>query len=243
MSNNYFIYLFREKETNTVIYVGSTRQITERLNEHRRAFRDKSHELPIHRYMRNNNLKLFEDVEVSIVAYLENVSKEEALKVEALYFYKYKDTLKNTRPAEVRTDEYSPRSKAVKCINDNKCFVSIRRASEYYGLNRNTIMSHLNKGTVLKNGLVFRYLDSNNKQVATIYRIYCVEDSKYFTTIKSCADFYGVRQNMIYSLLRYNKEECFFNGKHFRRCNDYSERKYTQVSGNGETPNKECDIV
>lgn len=241
---NYLIYLFRVKTTGTVIYVGSTKQIGQRLNEHRRAFREKNHELPIHTYMKAHNLKLFKDVEVCIVDYLENVSREKALELEAEYYYKYKDTIQNTRPAEIRNGEFAPRSKPVKCLNDGKCFVSIREASEYYGINRVTIMSHLNKGTIIKSGLTFQYLDSNEPQVSTVYRIYCVEDNRYFSTIKSCAETYGITPSVLHQALRGGKEECFMQGKHFRRCNDYRKHSreakklvgYTQVSGNGETP-------
>ena len=218
---NYLIYLFRVKESGTVIYVGSTRQIGQRLNEHRRAFREKKHELPIHAYMKANNLELFKDVEVCIVDYLENVSKEKAYELEAEYYYKYRDTVKNTRPAEKRSGEFSPQSKPVKCLNDGKCFVSIREASEYYGLNRVTIMAHLNKGSVLKCGLVFQYMHPDEQHIPSVYRIYCVEDNRYFSTIKSCAEAYGIKPGFMHQALRRNKEECLLQGKHFRRCRDY----------------------
>ncbi len=217
----YYIYLFREKETGNVIYVGSTMYISNRLNEHRRAFREEKHELPIHTYMKGKNLKLFDDVEVCIVKELPNSTKEEVLKVEAEYYFKYKDTVKNTRPAEIRTGVYSTQSKPVICTNDEKTFVSIREASEFYGLNRVTIMNHLNKGSVLKNGLVFRYLNDSDNKINPTYRIYCETDDKYFSTFKSCSEAYDIPSYTMYNLMKDNVIEFDFQGRHFRRCNDY----------------------
>lgn len=223
-SKQYFIYLFRVKQTGEVIYVGSTRAIGKRLNEHRRAFRDSKYELPIHFYMKQNGLKLFNDVEVCIVEFLQNVSKQKALEVEAEYYFRYKDTLKNTRPAEIRNGEFSVNSKAVKCLNDGNEFLSIRQAAEHYGLNRATIMNHLNHGSILKSGLVFEYINPTSNIKRSVYVIYCVEDNRYFSTIKSCAEAYGMTSQQIYNRLR--KQDSFmFCGKHFERCNDYQKQK------------------
>lgn len=223
-AKQYFIYLFRVKETGEVIYVGSTRAIGQRLNEHRRAFTDPKHELPIHTYMKQNGLKLFDDVEVCIVKFLQNISKEMALEAEAEYYYKYKDTLKNTRPAEIRNGEFATRNKGVKCLNDGKEFISIRRAAEYYGLNRVTIMNHLNHGSIIKSGLVFEYINPTDNIDRSIYVIRCIEDNRYFSTIKSCAEVYGMTSQQIYNRLR--KQDSFmFCGKHFERCNDYQKQK------------------
>lgn len=219
-ANQYFIYLFREKQTGSVIYVGSTRAIGKRLNEHRRAFREPKHELPIHTYMKQNNLKLFDDVEVCIVEFLQGVPKEKALEVEAEYYYRYEKTLKNVRPAENRIGEFSARNKAVRCLNDGKEHLSIRQAAEFYGLNRVTIMNHLNKGSILKNGLVFEYINPADNVKRSVYVIRCIEDNRFFSTLKSCAEEYGMTMQQIYNRLR--KHDSFmFCGKHFERCNDY----------------------
>ena len=89
-AKQYFIYLFRVKKTREVIYVGSTKAIGKRLNEHRRAFREPKHQLPIHIYMKENHLKLFDDVEVCIVEYLSEGTEEQALELEAKYYYNTK---------------------------------------------------------------------------------------------------------------------------------------------------------
>ena len=220
-AKQYFIYLFRVKSSGEVIYVGSTKSIGKRLNEHRRAFREPAHELPIHAYMKQNNLELFHDVEVCIVEYLDDATKEEALKIEADYYYKYQDTIKNTRPAEIRDVEFSPRNIAVMFISDGKEFVSIRQAAEYYGVNRVTIANHLNEGTRLKSGLVFEYIGATSTgNRSSVYVIRCVEDDKYFSTLKSCAEEYGMTLSQIYNRLRNGNNEFMFCGKHFERCND-----------------------
>lgn len=224
LAKQYFIYLFRVKKTGKVIYVGSTKAIGKRLNEHRRGMREQSHRMPIHDFMKENNLKLFEDVEVSIVDFFTNATKDEVLKKEAEYYYKYKETLKNTRPAEIRNDEFSPRSKPIKCLNDGKIFVSIRKAAEEYGLNRATISKHLNKGSILKNGLVFEYIKPEDKVARNLYKIRCIEDDAYFSTFKSCASAYGMTESQIYNRMR-NSNDFVFCGKHFERCNDYQNKE------------------
>lgn len=223
-AKQYFIYLFRVKRTGQVIYVGSTRAIGQRLNEHRRAFNDSKHELPIHTYMKQNGLKLFDDVEVCIVEFLQDVPKEKALELEAEYYFRYRDTLKNTRPAEIRTGEFSVRNKPVKCLNDGNEFLSIRQAAEYYGLNRVTIMNHLNHGSIIKSGLVFEYISPTDNIKRSVYVIRCVEDDRYFSTIKSCAEEYGMTSQQIYNRLR-KQDKFMFCGKHFERCNDYRKQE------------------
>lgn len=223
-AKQYFIYLFRVKKTGDVIYVGSTKAIGKRLNQHRRAFKEPKHELPIHAYMKENHLSLFDDVEVCIVEYLPGGTKEQVLEIEAKYYYKYKDTIKNTRPAEIRSGEFSVRNKSVKCLNDGNVFISIRKAAEYYGMNRVTLMYHLNKGTILKSGLVFEYVNQENAVGRSLYKICCIEDERYFSTLKSCAEFYGMTQQQISNRLR-NGDSFMFCGKHFERCNDYRKPK------------------
>ena len=222
LAEQYYIYLFRVKKTQQVIYVGSTKQIGARLNEHRRGFKDPKHEMPIHTYMKENNLKLFDDVEVVIVEYWSKTTKEHALEVEAEYYYKYKDTVKNTRPAEQRSGIFSSRNKPIKCLNDNKIYASIREASRTYDLDRITIANHLNKGTKLKSGLIFMYLDeSQNNLDRKLYVVYCVEDNRYFIHYTDCEKFYGIPHGQLSSkYLRGDKKECMYQGKTFRKCND-----------------------
>ena len=173
------------------------------MNEHRRAFRDPSHELPIHRYMKEQGLKLFDDVEVVIVEFLNNTTREKALEVEAQYYFKYKDTVKNTRPAEIRSGVYSSRNKPVRCVNDGKVFISIRKAADYYGVDRSTVMYNLNKGRKLYNGLLFEYV--NEKDVVdrkNMIAIKCLDDGKCFQMVSHCAEYYGIPKWKFYDKAR-----------------------------------------
>ena len=217
----YFIYLFRVKKTQEVIYVGSTRNISMRLNEHRRAFKEPKHELPVHKYMIANGLELFSDVEVVIVECLRGVSKHEALEVEAEYFYRYKDTLKNTRPAELRAGIYAARNKPVRCVNDGQVFYSIRQAAEHYKTTRYSLMNHLNKGTRLKSELVFEYVkDDDVVARRNLYVVRCVEDDKYFQFFTHCARYYGIPKWTFEDAARDGAKSWKLEGKTFERCND-----------------------
>lgn len=244
-NQQYFIYLFRIKETQEVIYVGSCRNISKRLAEHRRAFREPKHELPIHKYMKDNHLKLFDDVEVAIVEYSNNMTRKEALELEAEYFYRYKDTLRNTRPAEIRTGIYATRNKPVKCLTDGKVFYSVRKAAEYYGVTRHTLMRHLNRGTRLKSELIFEYVDEDDVVARrNFYVVRCIDDDKYFQFFTNCAAYYGIPKYLFEDAARDGAKTWKCGGRTFERCNDYPEREYIQANGNGENPEKQdCDIV
>lgn len=236
-ANQYFVYLFRVKKTQEVIYVGSCKNISKRLNEHRRAFREPKHELPIHKYMMENNLELFTDVEVVIVEYSSNMTKQKAWDLEAEYYHRYKDTLKNTRPAEIRTGIYAPRSKPVRCLNDGRLFCSIRQAAEHYGIVRNSLMKHLNEGVRLRCELLFEYVGENDEEARRkLYVVRCVEDDKYFQFFTNCARYYGIPKSRFEDAARDGAKRWKCGGRTFERCNDYSERKYTQARGNGENP-------
>lgn len=119
----YLIYLFVEKQSQKVIYVGSTARPSARIKEHMLSLKNKKPKNKIHQYMINNNLKLYKDVEVHWIDCTENILDGRLL--EEQYFYKYQDTLLNERPGEDRTNQYNPRHRLVKCIEDNKEFNSI----------------------------------------------------------------------------------------------------------------------
>ena len=217
----YVIYLFRVKKTQEVIYVGSTRNIGMRLNEHRRAFREPKHELPIHKYMMENNLELFTDVEVAIVEYLSGVTRQAALEVEAEYYHRYKDTLKNTRPAEIRSGIYSVKNKPVRCLNDGQVFYSLRKAAEYYGITRYSLANHLNKGCHLKSELAFEYVREDDVvSRRNLYVVRCIEDDKYFQFFTHCAKYYGISKSRFEDAARDGAKQWKLDGKTFERCND-----------------------
>ena len=60
----YTIYLFKEKNTGNIIYVGSSSRPAARMKEHLLSLNGKKKKTNIHKYMLENNLRLFKDVEV-----------------------------------------------------------------------------------------------------------------------------------------------------------------------------------
>lgn len=137
MINFYLIYVFKIKKTSQIIYVGSTRTIGARINEHRRAMREINREQPIHKYLKSNNLKLIEDVEIDIIDTAN--TKEEALEKESFYFDKFKRTIANTWRAEERENEKSPVRCPLKVSNKEIYFTSQREAATKLGVSRYNI--------------------------------------------------------------------------------------------------------
>lgn len=140
----YYIYLFVVKESNRVIYVGSTRTIGSRINEHRRSIRERDREQPIHKYLKENNLELIKDVAISIVDIAD--SKEESLKLETKYFNKYKKTISNIWKAEDKSGEYSPVRQPLICTKTNEVYKSQRDASEKLGISRYQVKKKTESG-------------------------------------------------------------------------------------------------
>lgn len=156
-SKVYYIYLFREKESQKVIYVGSSARPMERIKEHIQVSEGrKESNQAIYKYMKSNNLELIKDVEI---VWVERVGdKEEALKLEADYFYRYKETVLNDRPSEDRNGEYNPKRRKVKCLNDGKIFNTVTECALYYGKGRTTI------NNILKGYDNKRYTIINNEK-------------------------------------------------------------------------------
>lgn len=137
----YMVYLFREKATGEVIYVGSSARPMPRLKEHRQQLNGSKKPNKIHQYMAEKNLELYQDVTVEFVYNAE--SREEMLEVEEEYYFRYIDTIKNERPAENRFGMYNPRKRRVICLNDGNRFKTVSECAKYYGKGRTTISNVL----------------------------------------------------------------------------------------------------
>ncbi|KIP23794.1 GIY-YIG catalytic domain protein [Bacillus thuringiensis serovar morrisoni] len=137
----YLVYLFKEKSSGEIIYVGSTARPTARLKEHREQLEGRKRPNRIHRYMRDEKLTLYKDVEVLWCDCARD--KEEMLKLEEEYYYKYVKTIKNERPGENRKLFYNPRSRNVVCLNDGKEFRTVTECADHYKKGRTTISNVL----------------------------------------------------------------------------------------------------
>jgi len=153
----YYIYLFVVKDTQEVIYVGSTLSIGERLNEHRRSFREKRREQPIHKYMKLNDLELLTDVSYSVVDFAE--SKEEALKKEGMYFDLHRETTANVWKADERDGVKSPVRKTVKSKKDGTVFNSMNAAAKHYGVTRHQIYKMVDNGELVEVDIDSKYIN------------------------------------------------------------------------------------
>lgn len=138
----YLVYVFVEKESEKVIYVGSTARPSARIKEHNLSLAGKKPKGAIHNYMIKNNLKLYKDVEVRWIDCADNILDGRLL--EEKYYYLYEDTVLNERPGEDRTKNYNPRHRLVRCLEDGKEFKSVLSCSEYYNVPRTTISNQLN---------------------------------------------------------------------------------------------------
>ena len=137
----YVVYLFREKKSGNVIYVGSSARPAERMKEHLQSLNGIKPKMKIHNYMLNNGLKLYRDVEVVWVDCANN--KAEMALLEEQYYYQYQATLLNDRPGENRYGWYNPKRRAIRCVNDGKVFNTISECGIYYGKARTTIQRTL----------------------------------------------------------------------------------------------------
>lgn len=139
----YIVYLFREKRNGNVIYVGSSARPIVRLKEHKQQLEGMKKPNKIHKYMIKNNLRLYDDVSVEFVK--ETKNKQEMLKEEEKFYFLFSETLKNERPADIKTEFYNPRRRKVKCLNDNKIFKTVTECAKYYKKGRTTISNVLIK--------------------------------------------------------------------------------------------------
>jgi hypothetical protein len=153
----YYVYIFRVKETGKVIYVGSTRTIGGRINEHRRSMREKNRRQPIHKYLIANHLELIKDVEICVIDYAH--TKDEGLKLESYYYHKYAITALNVWDANERTGKNSPVRKALKTADGKHFFNSQREAAKELGTYRQAINQMVKRGEIVQVELPGAYVN------------------------------------------------------------------------------------
>lgn len=153
----YAVYLFQEKKTGNIIYVGSTSRWSARMKEHQRALRDGKGSGAIHKYMNANNLRLVDDVRILWEATADNA--EDMLKLEEKYYYKYlpQGHLLNERPANDMRGGNNPKRRKTKCLNDGKLFETISEAARFYGIPRTSVdaVVHGRRSYTTHNGIKY----------------------------------------------------------------------------------------
>ena len=159
MINLYYIYIFRVKKDGRVIYVGSSRTIGARINEHRRGMREKRREQPIHTYLLLNNIKLIKDVEISIIDTAR--TKKESLEKESYYYDLYQKTIANIWRAEEREGKKSPVRQPLKLKGREVFFESQREAADKLGISRYSVRKMLEKGELELVNLKYKYLNES----------------------------------------------------------------------------------
>lgn len=146
----YSIYKFVEKSTDKVIYVGSTARFSARMKEHGLAIIGSKPQSKIHKYLAENNLQLYKDIEVIICD--SATTKELAHELESNLFYLYQETLLNDRPAEIKFGEFNPKRRQIHCLESGRTFKTVLAASRYYNIPRTTIYKYLDIKPYIKNG-------------------------------------------------------------------------------------------
>lgn len=157
MANVFFVYLFEEVETKKVFYVGVTKFIGRRMNEHKR---DRSvgrgKRTPLYVYMRDNDLELFKNVEVRLVGYTHD--RVEASRMESEYIKKYADTVQNLVKTDTRKYSTDPRYRKVRCITTGETFHAVKPVCDKYKISRHHLVKFIERGEEI-DGLKFEFIE------------------------------------------------------------------------------------
>jgi predicted GIY-YIG superfamily endonuclease len=157
----FIVYLFKEKKTETVIYVGSSARPAERMKEHIASIKGNKPRNKIQRYMHSNGLELFKDVEVIWIDCAE--SRDEMISKEQEYYYKHVNTIMNERPGDNKSGWYNPRRRVIRCVNNGVEYRTVTECAELLNVGRTTLSDVLNnrKPHLNVNGekLLFEYVN------------------------------------------------------------------------------------
>lgn len=146
MANVVFVYLLVTCDTDTVFYVGTTRCVGRRLNEHRNYLL-RSHRTPLYVYMRDHDLELFRNVYVKLVAYAR--SREEAAQIETAYIERYKDTVTNVIKHDSRKYSTDPRYIKVRCVDTGQIWHAVKPAARAFGISRYKLTKAIERGELI----------------------------------------------------------------------------------------------
>ena len=148
LANILFVYLFERTDTKEVFYVGVTKYVGRRLNEHRRDLK-RVKTTPLYVYMRDNDLELFKNVEVRLVAYCN--SRDDANLIEAEYIEKYKNTVVNFIELDTRKYLTDPRWIKIKCVDTNEIFNDVMSCCRKFNVTRYKLMKAIDNNQAINN--------------------------------------------------------------------------------------------
>lgn len=151
-----FIYVFKEIKTGKIIYVGQTRYLGRRLNEHRDSLKDTTLHTSIYVYMREHQLEFFRDVEIDIVGYTQDI--DEASKLESEFIKKYQDTVQNVVSYDTRKYNTDPRLRKIRCIETGDEYWAMKPVMEKYNISRYLLDKAIKNKTKIAN-LTFEYIE------------------------------------------------------------------------------------
>lgn len=158
--NKSFIYTILQKSTNEILYVGSTKNIVNRTNQHKANILQKKGNIPLYKYLHQINTS-WEDLHIDIVYENEYINKKHLTSIEAEYIKKLKPKC-NVR-IEGRTKQeyyYDNRNiileKRYNHYNQNKERILSKR-KEFYTKHRLTLLerskAYYNKQKQIENQL------------------------------------------------------------------------------------------
>lgn len=152
----FFVYEIREIKNGNVLYVGVTRMLGRRFNEHVNALA-KLKGAGIYEYMHKNGLEFYKDVEFVVVDRV--FSRDVANEKEAELIKEHASTVQNNIKIDRRVYNYDCVTwVGVRCIEDNIVFPNINRAVKHYGISRFKITKSADENKVTEINKTFQYL-------------------------------------------------------------------------------------
>lgn len=153
--NTYYVYTIKDLFGN-VRYVGYTRYLGRRINEHINALANRQFSQGIYAYMFEHNLQFFEDMVFEIVARV--YSREDAQKIEANLILIHSATAQNIQKYDTRKHNTDTRLKPVKCVTTGETFWAIKPCCEKFNISRYLLVKAIENNKPISTGELFEYL-------------------------------------------------------------------------------------
>ena len=153
--NTYYTYLMKDSE-NQVRYVGCTRYLGRRINEHINALINRKFSQGIYAYMFENNLHFFSDIVFEVVGRF--YTRAEAQSLEAQLICKYSTTTQNIQKYDTRKHNTDTRLKPVKCITTGESFWALKPCCEKFNVSRYLLVKAIENNKPIHSGELFEFI-------------------------------------------------------------------------------------